>query len=691
MKRIPIILIAACNIFCITNVSRADGTNLVLATGSVSGIYYGLGTNLAESAKHENLSMEVLPTQGSRENLLLLAKGQAQFCIAQSDVIHEALTGTETFTEPLTNLQAIAPLYTEVVQILVRNPLHLGHIQDIRGKRIAVGPAGGGTESNVRLILESAGISAREVDLVNMSFDEEITAIAKNQIDVAFFTSGYPMNAVRTILQEDEATMMELSPELLERLVDENPYFRITYIPAGTYPNQNANITTLGVPAILLTSSAVSSNAVYAFTKSVFSSGRNNPFSARNSLTFPVSAGADWFYQEAGVYRKQHLQKVMMQWIAPSVAIMVAFVLIFKFRIVSRFFRMKDIPRVGLILVAVWLTGTSIMYYAEHKVNDYYGTLPTAAWSAFMNWINFGAKEPFTPLGRTTSVVMTALGFGGLLWLLAEAASVLIQRKLTGGKKMKENHHVIINWNEKGPGIVEQLRNPELPKRHILIITRNHQGQARSIPEHEGIEHKTCEAITEGMLKNANLSHAHSIIILADDVGNTGTTDAENVLIVLTVKKLSAGKKQIPIIAEIMDPQRADLARCAGLLDDGQIEIVSTQRLGQNLLAQVAVTPGLTKIYEDLLTFGHDSNEIYSSPVPKSLVGKPIDDVFFALFKLRQKSVQIIPIAISRQSKILLNPCSSKDGNIEEGDELFAICDSRTQLKELDGLFHGTK
>ena len=264
--------------------------------------------------------------------------------------------------------------------------------------------------------------------------------------------------------------------------MDDDPYFRITYIPAGTYPNQNANITTLGVPAILQTSSAVSSNAVYAFTKSVFSSGRYNPYSARNSLTFSVSPGADRFYQEAGVYRKQHLQKIVAQWIAPSLVIFVVLVLIFKFRIV-RFFRMKDIPRVAMILVAVWLIGTSLMYYAEHKVNDYYGTLPSAAWSTLMNWINFGAKEPYTSLGRATSVVMTALGYGGMLWLLAEAASLLIQKKLKKEIPMKENHHVIINWNDKGAGIVEQLSNPELPKRNE---SHHHaplyKGQARFNP-----------------------------------------------------------------------------------------------------------------------------------------------------------------------------------------------------------------
>ena len=93
MKRTTFILIAACCIFTITKVFGVDVTNLVLATGSERGIYYGLGTNIAEVAKRSNLTVEVLRTQGSRENLLLLAKGGAQFCIAQSDVIHEALVG----------------------------------------------------------------------------------------------------------------------------------------------------------------------------------------------------------------------------------------------------------------------------------------------------------------------------------------------------------------------------------------------------------------------------------------------------------------------------------------------------------------------------------------------------------------------------------------------------------------------
>ena len=121
----------------------------------------------------------------------------------------------------------------------------------------------------------------------------------------------------------------------------------------------------------------------------------------------------------------------------------------------------------------------------------------------------------------------------------------------------------------------------------------------------------------------SNLSNAHSIIILADDAGNSISTAAENDRLVLTAKKLSASsKKPIPIIVEILDTQSADLAQSVGMLDDGQIEIVSTQRLGQNLLAQVAVTPGLTKIYEDLIRLLDTKQMRFTAvPFPRASLG----------------------------------------------------------------------
>ena len=102
--------------------------------------------------------------------------------------------------------------------------------------------------------------------------------------------------------------------------------------------------------------------------------------------------------------------------------------------------------------------------------------------------------------------------------------------------------------------------------------------------------------------------------------------DPETVLIILAIKKI-CNQNQVPIVAEIHDPDKAELARFVGGLGTGQVEIVSSKLVAQNLLAQVVVTPGLTNVYNDLLTFGENSMEIYGQKVPKQFIGKTFDDI----------------------------------------------------------------
>src|SRR5690348_13451372 len=62
-------------------------------------------------------------TQGSVENLRMVAAGQIESGIAQSDVVSWAYAGTGIFTAdgPMTNLRAIASLFPESLQLVVRD------------------------------------------------------------------------------------------------------------------------------------------------------------------------------------------------------------------------------------------------------------------------------------------------------------------------------------------------------------------------------------------------------------------------------------------------------------------------------------------------------------------------------------------------------------------------------------------
>ena len=143
--------------------------------------------------------------------------------------------------------------------------------------------------------------------------------------------------------------------------------------------------------------------------------------------------------------------------------------------------------------------------------------------------------------------------------------------------------------------------------------------------------------------------------------------------------------KQVHIVAEILNPQKVKLADFAGVLGDGSVEIVSSQYMEQNLLAQVAVTPGVAEVYRDLLTFEKETSEIYGMKIPSKFTGKSFKEVLKFVLELRDKNINMIPIAISRRGKVYVNPSDSHVNAIEDGDTLFVICDSEDDLKKVAG------
>jgi voltage-gated potassium channel len=306
-----------------------------------------------------------------------------------------------------------------------------------------------------------------------------------------------------------------------------------------------------------------------------------------------------------------------------------------------------------------------------------------------INWINFGAKEPYTFTGRTTAIIMTILGVGGIGWFTAQIASIFVHKKLIGGRRMIEklkDHYVIINWNDKGYGIIDQLHHPDIGERKpILVVTELKESPVPMKYEYEDVYHISDSTINEVLLKKANVHRAYSVIILADKLDSFDAVDAKTILIILAIRKIcEIEKKQVPIIAEILQPQKVELAEYAGVFGDSCVEIVSSQHVAQNLLAQVAVNPGLTKIYEDLLTFGKNTSEIYSWRIPSKFIGKTINEFFKWIIDLRDKNTYIIPLAISRNKRIYVNPSNSDANSIEEGDTLFAICDTKDDFKNLE-------
>ena len=102
------------------------------------------------------------------------------------------------------------------------------------------------------------------------------------------------------------------TPEELETILEKNPVYFPTQIPAGTYPGQEETVDTFGVKCLLCVSSSMPEDLAYQLTQAIWNvSGRMGDYSPAmddmaqpdflcQDLPIPLHPGAERFYQEAG-------------------------------------------------------------------------------------------------------------------------------------------------------------------------------------------------------------------------------------------------------------------------------------------------------------------------------------------------------------------------------------------------------
>src|SRR6266478_3757308 len=104
-------------------------------------------------------------TQGSVENLRMIASEQIESGIAQSDIVSWGYAGTGIFATdgPMTQLRAIASLFPESLQLVVRADGPLQTLGDLKGRRISLGQVESGTAVDARIVLAASGLKENEV------------------------------------------------------------------------------------------------------------------------------------------------------------------------------------------------------------------------------------------------------------------------------------------------------------------------------------------------------------------------------------------------------------------------------------------------------------------------------------------------------------------------------------------------
>jgi hypothetical protein len=246
---------------------------LNIATGGTAGTYYPLGGAMAEiiNKNVSEVNATAVSTGASVANINMLATDEVQMIMVQNDVTYYAFTGTEMFKDKKQpNLCGVSTLYYETIQVVTLVNAGIRSLSDLKGKRIAVGAAGSGTEANARQILEAVGITYNDIRPQYLSFAEAANGLRDGNVDVAFLTAGAPTAAVRDVAAQRDVMLVPIPQDVAARIIQKYPFYAVQKLPAGTYPKQDAEIGTLAVKAMLVVSANLPEQTAYNITRAIY-------------------------------------------------------------------------------------------------------------------------------------------------------------------------------------------------------------------------------------------------------------------------------------------------------------------------------------------------------------------------------------------------------------------------------------
>ena len=294
--------------------ARTNNGNYIFATGGTSGTYYPLGGAMATiiNGAVEGTNITVQSTGASKENIMLVSKGEADYAIVQNDVLDYADKGIQLFEgEKITGVSTVASIYPEIVQLVVGADSGIKTVADLKGKRVSIGDAGSGVEANALQVLEAYGMTVDDVNVSRLSFKESGNAFKDNQLDAFFVTAGVPNTAIVELAVTRPVQLLNIDGAEAEKLVADYPFYTTITIPKDVYGTPE-DINTIAVRAIIVSRADLNETEVYNFTKALY---ENLPTlgeahakgkeilleQATDGVTVALHPGAAKYFSEVGV------------------------------------------------------------------------------------------------------------------------------------------------------------------------------------------------------------------------------------------------------------------------------------------------------------------------------------------------------------------------------------------------------
>jgi hypothetical protein len=245
-------------------------TTIHLGTATPGGGFPLYGNAFADimNAADPSFSIEPRNTKGSNENIPLLEAGGLDIALVAGEPSYEAFMG---IGRPATHLKILTAMYSSPGMFVVRADSPYKTIRDLIGQPIAFGAKGSGLPILSRYMLDGIGLK-QDVDFKSIYLDHagDGPAMVQDGRVAALWGAGIGWPGFTTLASgPGGARFIAPDADDIARIRARHSFLKPLTIPAGSYPNQNAAINSVGSWSFILARADLDDDVAYRLARAL--------------------------------------------------------------------------------------------------------------------------------------------------------------------------------------------------------------------------------------------------------------------------------------------------------------------------------------------------------------------------------------------------------------------------------------
>ncbi len=306
------VLVALAIWFTFQFIEPAPPRQLSIATGNSDGAYYRFAGLLKAQLAEHDVTLNIIETDGSVDNLEQLSSGTADVAFIQS-----GLASPDDYPA----FESLGALYYEPLWVFSRKERPFLQLADLNGSVVAVGGKGSGTRRVAARLLADNGLTDSDITLTLESGKAAAEALRAGQVDAMFSVSSINSPVIEALLIDPDIVLVSISraPAYARR----EPWLTHLILPEGVM-DLAKNLPDNTVNLLAVNATLIGKDTLHPALRDLLLLAADTVFSKATLLSdaeqFPSATGSDFPLSSQAKRYHEHgppfLQRYLPFWIA---------------------------------------------------------------------------------------------------------------------------------------------------------------------------------------------------------------------------------------------------------------------------------------------------------------------------------------------------------------------------------------